>query len=85
MTLILLSILQNSKFRLKRKHLSYCFLILLAMLITFSASSQVTTDFTTLDSTTACGSLVVKFQDLSKGNPTSWLWDLGNGKIANLE
>ncbi len=55
------------------------------MLITFSTSSQVTTDFTTLDSTTACGSLVVKFQDLSKGNPTSWLWDLGNGKIANLE
>ncbi|MEC8853569.1 MAG: hypothetical protein VYD33_03905 [Bacteroidota bacterium] len=33
----------------------------------------------------ACGSLVVKFQDLSKGNPTSWLWDLGNGKISNLE
>ena len=55
------------------------------MLITFSASSQVTTDFTTLDSTTACGSLVVKFQDLSKGNTTSWLWDLGNSKISNLE
>jgi PKD repeat protein len=55
------------------------------MLITFSASSQVTTDFTTLGSTTVCGSLVVKFQDLSKGNPTSWLWDLGNGKISNLE
>ena len=54
------------------------------MLITFSASSQVTTDFTTLDSTTACGSLVVKFQDLSKGEPTSWLWDLGNSKISNF-
>ena len=55
------------------------------MLMTTSASSQVTADFTTMDSTTACGSLVVKSQDLSKGNPTSWLWDLGNGKISNLE
>ena len=81
MTLILLSILQNSKFRLKRKQLSYCFLILLAILIIFSASSQVTTDFTNLDSTISCGSLVVEFQDLSTGNPTFWLWDLGNGKI----
>ena len=85
MTLILLSILQTSRFRLKRKQLTYCFLILLAMMITISASSQVTADFMTLDSTTACSSLVVKFQDLSKGNTTSWLWDLGNGKIFNLE
>jgi len=81
MTLILLSILQNSKFRLKRKQLSYCFLILLAILIIFSASSQVTTDFTNLDSTISCDSLVVESQDLSTGNPTFWLWDLGNGKI----
>jgi len=81
MTLILLSIIQNSKFRLKRKQLSYCFLILLAILIIFSASSQVTTDFTNLDSTISCDSLVVEFQDLSTGNPTFWLWDLGNGKI----
>jgi len=85
MTLILLSILQNSKFRLKRRQLSYYFLILLAILITFSASSQVTTDFINLDSTISCDSLVVEFQDLSTGNPTFWLWDLGNGKIFNLK
>ena len=54
------------------------------MLIAFSASSQVTTNFTTLDYTTACGSLAVESQDLSIRNPASWLWDLGNGKISNF-
>ena len=55
------------------------------MLMTYSASSQVTADFSTIDSTSACGSLIVEFQDLSIGNPNSWLWDLGNGKIYNLK
>ena len=53
--------------------------------MTNSASSQVTADFTTINPTTACGSIVVEFQDLSTGNPNSWLWDLGNGNISTLK
>ena len=83
MTALLLYLIKSSKLNLQDSKITYYFLILLAMLMTTSASSQVTADFTTMDSTTACGSLIVEFQDLSTGNPNSWLWDLGNGKISN--
>jgi gliding motility-associated-like protein len=57
------------------------------MLVSFSATSQVsvTADFTTNTSTTGCGSLVVEFEDLSTGNPTSWQWDFGNGNTSLVE
>lgn len=29
-----------------------------------------------------CAPLLVNFKDLSTGNPTSWIWDLGNGTIS---
>lgn len=32
-----------------------------------------------------CAPLVVNFKDVSKGNPTSWKWDLGNGTISLLQ
>lgn len=31
------------------------------------------------DITTGCSPIVVNFQDISTGNPTSWYWDFGNG------
>ena len=34
---------------------------------------------------TGCPPLVVSFQDLSTGNPSSWKWDLGNGVITTLQ
>ncbi|MBT4737945.1 MAG: PKD domain-containing protein [Flavobacteriales bacterium] len=49
------------------------------MLASKSTTSQVVSDFTTTNSNTGCGSLVVEFEDLSTGNPNSWLWDFGNG------
>ena len=55
------------------------------MLVSFSATSQVTANFTTITSTTGCGSLVVEFKDLSVGGPTSWLWDFGNGNSSTLK
>ena len=85
MTVLLLYLIQSSKLNLQDSKITYYFLILLAMLMTTSASSQVTADFTTMDSTTACGSLIVEFQDLSTGNPNSWLWDLGNGNISTQQ
>ena len=70
MTIILLRFVIN---------FSYYFLILVFMLASKSTTSQVVSDFTTTNSNTGCGSLVVEFEDLSTGNPTSWLWDFGNG------
>jgi len=63
----------------------YLFLILIAMLVSSNATSQVTANFTTINSTEGCGSLIVDFKDLSLGNPTSWLWDLGNGNTSTLK
>ena len=77
---------------LKRQSLSsiltkykYLFLVLIAMLFFFSATPQVTANFTTITSTEGCGSLLVEFQDLSVGNPTTWLWDFGNGNTSSLQ
>lgn len=32
-----------------------------------------------------CSPLIVSFQDLSSGNPTSWSWDFGNGNTSALQ
>src|SRR5688572_11081231 len=29
--------------------------------------------------------MIVDFQDLSTGNPTSWTWDFGNGATSNIK
>ena len=63
----------------------YLFLVLIAMLVSFSATLQVTADFTTNTATSGCGLQVVEFEDLSTGSPTSWLWDFGNGNTTNLK
>ena len=40
---------------------------------------------TTINSPAGCGSLLVEFQDLSLGSPTTWHWDFGNGNTSSLE
>ncbi len=35
--------------------------------------------------TSGCGQLMVNFIDLSANNPTSWLWDFGNGNTSALQ
>ena len=37
------------------------------------------------DITGGCSPIVVNFQDISTGNPTSWLWDFGNGGTSTLK
>jgi len=84
MTLILLRFVIK-KTQLKCNNFSYYFLILVFMLASKSTTSQVVSDFTTTNSNTGCGSLVVEFEDLSTGNPNSWLWDFGNGMTSTLQ
>jgi len=63
----------------------YYFLFLIFMLYSNSVFSQLVSNFTTTSSNTGCGSLVVEFEDLSAGNPNTWLWDFGNGNISTLQ
>lgn len=37
------------------------------------------------DITGGCSPIVVNFQDISTGNPTSWYWDFGNGGTSTLK
>ena len=85
MTLIILNFLFRRRFSLLNSKLTHLFLILVAMLISSSATPQVNADFTTLSATNGCGSLVVEFQDLSTGSADTWLWDFGNGNTSTLQ
>ena len=83
--LLFLSFFFKKKFSLKiARQCKYLFLVLIAMLVSFSATPQVTADFTTNSATSGCGSLVIEFEDLSAGSPSSWLWDYGNGNNIYL-
>jgi gliding motility-associated-like protein len=84
MTLLILIFLSKKRLTLLKSKLVHLFLILVAMLISSSASPQVSADFTTFSANTGCGSLVVEFQDLSTGAPDTWLWDFGNGNSSTL-
>jgi gliding motility-associated-like protein len=37
------------------------------------------------DIISGCSPIVVNFQDISTGSPTSWLWDFGNGGTSTLK
>ena len=64
---------------------NYLPLILVAMFSSINATPQISADFTTSTAKSGCGSLLVEFQDLSSGNPDSWLWDFGNGTNSTLK
>ena len=71
-------------FRIRLRSFCY-FLGLIIMLNSNNVFSQLVSDFTTITSNTGCGSLVVEFEDLSTGNPNTWLWDFGNGNTSTLQ
>jgi PKD repeat protein len=56
-------------------------LLLAAMLFCAAAFAQPKADFVPSD-TAGCAPLVVSFTNTSTGNPTEWLWNLGNGTIS---
>ena len=67
-------------FTYRRLHKSFTKTAFTLLLLCYSQISfgQVTSDFSA-STTEGCSPLVVCFTDLSTGNPTSWLWDFGNG------
>ena len=55
------------------------------LLLTHSASAQINANFIA-SPTAGCATLIVNFNDLSTGSPTSWSWDFGNGApISTLQ
>lgn len=59
--------------------------ILFCLLTSLCALAQAPTPDFKADITSGCVPIIVKFQDLSTGNPTAWEWDLGNGTISTLQ
>lgn len=58
--------------------------MLFLLFIHNNTNAQLHADFSA-SVTEGCSPLVVRFTDLSTGNPTSWRWDLGNGTISTLQ
>jgi len=52
--------------------------------VAFVAKAQPVADFSATI-TTGCAPILVQFNDLSTGNPTSWQWNLGNSTTSNLQ
>src|SRR5688572_16612827 len=61
----------------------WLFCILLSF-IGFHARAQLSVDFSATPAS-GCAPFVVKFSDISAGDPTEWKWDLGNGTISYLQ
>ncbi len=63
------------------KYLAFFFLFFFSG---FLVKAQLIADFNA-SPTSGCAPLVVQFSDSSKGNPSSWKWDLGNGTTTVLQ
>jgi gliding motility-associated-like protein len=60
-------------------------LVAALLLATTTAQGQAPVANFTASPLSGCAPLVVNFQDLSSGNPTSWNWDFGNGNSSTLQ
>ncbi|NNV55192.1 PKD domain-containing protein [Limnovirga soli] len=67
----------------KKLNIGYLFL-LLVMFTGFSVFAQPVADFSS-NVNKACSGTAIQFTDLSTGNPTSWLWDFGNGETSTQQ
>ncbi|MEI6765952.1 MAG: PKD domain-containing protein [Bacteroidota bacterium] len=66
-----------------KKRFSVLVLFLLFIAIKGFAQAPVA-DFSA-NTTTGCGTLIVTFTDLTTNNPTSWLWNFGDGGTSTIQ
>lgn len=62
----------------------YAFVTVLLVLFCNKSFAQPVANFTA-NNTIGCSPVVVQFQDISTGSPTSWKWDLGNGVTSTQQ
>ncbi len=70
----------SSNFRNKLVALT-CFLLIS---VSYSFAQIPTPDFKS-NITSGCSPIIVNFEDLSTGSPTSWFWDFGNGSTSTRQ
>jgi gliding motility-associated-like protein len=70
--------------RIKIKTTVYFVVSVLLVLLCNKSFAQPIANFTA-NNTSGCAPVVVQFQDLSTGSPTSWKWDLGNGVTSTQQ
>ncbi len=63
----------------------FAWLVLPALLIMTDVRAQSPVANFTATPLSGCSPVVVTFQDLSTGSPTSWFWDFGNGNTSTLQ
>jgi gliding motility-associated-like protein len=61
------------------------FIALLSFIFISRINAQAPIANFTANKTSGCSPLTVTFQDLSTNNPTSWIWDFGNGQLSSLQ
>jgi len=54
------------------------------LILSYNSFAQPVANFTS-DIQSGCSPIVVNFKDQSVGNPTSWLWDFGNGATSTRQ
>lgn len=62
---------------------SVCITVVI-VLLSLASKAQLRADFSATP-VSGCSPVIVRFTDLSTGNPTNWRWDLGNGTISFLQ
>lgn len=60
------------------------YLFLLFMFLPTIVMSQLHADFSATP-LSGCAPAVINFTDNSAGNPTSWMWDFGNGSVSDVQ
>lgn len=66
-------------------HIQYLFIFFFCFISGISTLfAQPTANFTATP-VAGCSPLIVNFQDLSSGSPTSWNWNFGNGNTSTLQ
>ncbi|MBL7708779.1 MAG: PKD domain-containing protein [Chitinophagaceae bacterium] len=68
-----------------RKHFTRLIALLVFVLSGLFVHAQTPVANFTGTPLSGCSPLIVVFQDLSTGNPTSWNWDFGNGNTSTLQ
>ncbi len=58
---------------------THLYTVLICLISSYVSRAQTPVANFKSDISSGCSPIVVNFQDLSTGNPTSWLWDFGNG------